>query len=649
MAGGPYRLSRRVAWLGMIGAGLWLTYLQTERDALHAARTYNSAVADRVNTTFLQAGKLLDALAVLPDTSELLLSGRGSPELARRIADLRLVLRQVMFLAILDADGRLRYASDDGLPLNSDLSDQDYFITLRHATAGSPKLYIGKLIKGRVSGRFFVPLSREVTDERGTFIGVVTAALDPAYFAEMFAFLNVGQEGNVSLFQRDGTIVARAPRHADYIGRSFFRGPLIQKYLPVADQGTLRLTTVLDGRDVLLSYVAIPQTPFVINTALDATEVFAIWHRSALFASVSGVAVLFVIGLAVWREIRQLSRQQEIATQTRLRNIFDHMAVFVGIFSPEGIILESNRTRRESTGMALEDVLGRYFWDLPHRTKFPEEQERMRLALGRVRKGETVRTDFARLDAAGQRIVIDSTFKPVLDSSGKVTEIVASAIDVSERRLLEDRLQKSLAEKETLLREIHHRVKNNLQIISSLLYFQAKKIKNPDDLAAIIDGRDRLQAMILVHERLYQSKDLSRIDFGGYVRSLVDRLAESYAPRPKAVATRIEADDLALPLDLALPCGMVISELLINAFKCAFPDGRNGEVAVRIADGDGRLAVTVSDNGVGLPEGFEAKAGESFGWQLINNLSAQIDGVVAVKREGGTAVTVSFPYREAAA
>jgi two-component sensor histidine kinase len=235
------------------------------------------------------------------------------------------------------------------------------------------------------------------------------------------------------------------------------------------------------------------------------------------------------------------------------------------------------------------------------------------------------------------------------DAEGRPVRMVGSITDINERKLADDRLQRSLLEKETLLREIHHRVKNNLQIISSLLYFQAQKIKNPEDLAAITDGRERLRAMIVVHETLYQSKDLSRIQLAGYVQSLAEQLAQSYVSRDRRIATRVEIGDQALPIEIALPCGMIVSELLINAFKYAFPDGRDGEVMIRVTHADERLAITVSDNGGGLPEGFAPDQTTSFGWQLINGLATQLNGTVSVARDHGTAVTVSFPYRAAAA
>ena len=211
-------------------------------------------------------------------------------------------------------------------------------------------------------------------------------------------------------------------------------------------------------------------------------------------------------------------------------------------------------------------------------------------------------------------------------------------------------MRRSLAEKETLLREIHHRVKNNLQIISSLLYFQAQKIGSPGALDIINDGRDRLRAMMLVHEKLYLSKDLSQVDFGGYVRTLVQQLANSHAPRDGRIAVKVEADGRSLPIELATPCGLLVCELVTNALKHAFPDGRAGEVTVRIAgdEDEDLMKVTVADDGIGLPEGFDPKAGGSFGWQLIEGLLSQVNGDLAVTHDTGTMVTVSIPFSAAA-
>ena len=216
--------------------------------------------------------------------------------------------------------------------------------------------------------------------------------------------------------------------------------------------------------------------------------------------------------------------------------------------------------------------------------------------------------------------------------------------DVTARVAVENALRESLAEKETLLREVHHRVKNNLQIISSLLHFHAKRVKDPADLAAFNDGRDRLRSMILVHEKLYQSPGLSKIDFGGYLKALVHDLQQSYAAATRRVRVRITADPVHLPIEAALPCGMIVCELMTNVFKYAFPGDRSGEAHVSLSAWENRVALTVSDDGVGLPSSFEIEQSGSFGWQLIRSLVNQLNGTLAIEGEGGTRVTVSFPY-----
>jgi len=229
-------------------------------------------------------------------------------------------------------------------------------------------------------------------------------------------------------------------------------------------------------------------------------------------------------------------------------------------------------------------------------------------------------------------------------SARHAVRTVGAMVDVTARVAAEEALRDSLREKETLLREVHHRVKNNLQIIASLLHFQAKKIKNPEDLAAFFEGRDRLRSMILVHEKLYQSRGLARIDFGNYLQSLSAELQRSHGARTgKRVDVRVTADELALPIEAALPCGMIVCELLTNVFKYAFPGEGNGTADIQLEARDGRVRLTVSDDGVGLPPDFDPEHSASFGWQLIHNLSAQLGGTMSVASEGGTRVMISFP------
>jgi PAS domain S-box-containing protein len=231
-------------------------------------------------------------------------------------------------------------------------------------------------------------------------------------------------------------------------------------------------------------------------------------------------------------------------------------------------------------------------------------------------------------------------------ANGKPLQSRGTVQDVTERVLAEETIRCALHEKEILLREIHHRVKNNLQIVSSLLHFQAKKVQDAQAISVFGEARLRLRSMILVHEKLYNSRDLSEVDFADYVRSLVGQLAQSFAHATRHVRTRVETAPVMLHIESALPCGMILAELITNVFKYAFPEERSGEIVVRLAIAAGRIELMVADNGAGLPAGFDPETARSFGWQLIRNLTEQLDGAIVIQREAGTCVTVSFPLHQ---
>jgi two-component sensor histidine kinase len=233
------------------------------------------------------------------------------------------------------------------------------------------------------------------------------------------------------------------------------------------------------------------------------------------------------------------------------------------------------------------------------------------------------------------------------DANGKPLRSVGTVQDITDRWEAEERLRISLAEKETLLREIHHRVKNNLQIISSLLHFQSRKAKGAENLAVFQEGRDRLKSMILVHEKLYQSQNLSRIEFGDYARSLLEEIGVSYRDSAKAMTLKVEAVAVYLPIETALPLGMLLSELATNVFKYAYPDGRGGELRVTVAGADGQLQLVVADDGAGLPERVNPEAPESFGLRLVANLATQLGGSVRYARGAGLSVEVRVPLANA--
>ncbi|WP_439956633.1 sensor histidine kinase [Nostoc commune] len=223
--------------------------------------------------------------------------------------------------------------------------------------------------------------------------------------------------------------------------------------------------------------------------------------------------------------------------------------------------------------------------------------------------------------------------------------------DISERQAAqrdrqewEAQIQASLLEKEVLLKEIYHRVKNNLQVISSLLSLQSAYIKDPDDLVIFKQSQQRIASMALVHEKLYQSQDLARINFGEYIRDLVASLFSAYEVNENAIALRVNIDEqVFLGLDTAIPCSLIIHELVSNSLKYAFPAGRNGTIYIEMSKNiDHEITLIVSDDGIGLPSNFNFKNMASLGWQLVDALTNQITGNIDIQGDSGVECQVKF-------
>lgn len=219
--------------------------------------------------------------------------------------------------------------------------------------------------------------------------------------------------------------------------------------------------------------------------------------------------------------------------------------------------------------------------------------------------------------------------------------------DITERRQAQELMQASLREKEALLREIHHRVKNNLQITSSLLRLQEGAIGDPQAREVFAGTQHRIRSMALVHEKLYQSTNLSEIDFGDYIRTLGDLLVKSFAADPSPVKLNVNGATVLLSIDVAVPCGLIINELLSNALKHAFPDGRSGSISVDLEDcGDGTCRVSVRDDGIGLPPNLDLASVTTLGLQLVAGLVQQIDGTLTVAATTiGTSFNIRFSMR----
>ena len=221
-----------------------------------------------------------------------------------------------------------------------------------------------------------------------------------------------------------------------------------------------------------------------------------------------------------------------------------------------------------------------------------------------------------------------------------VSDQVAMAVH---RKRSEEKILASLKEKEVLLKEIHHRVKNNMQVISSLLNLQSRRVKDPAVGEMLRESQRRIRSMALIHERLYQSSDLSRIEFSDYIRNLATHLFHSYQIDTSRIQLKIEADKIFLNINTAIPCGLIVNELISNALKHAFPNGRKGRLEIELhrVDKDGCI-LRVADDGVGFPEGLDLRRTETLGMQIVSTLVDQVEGRLEISRHNGTEFRLEF-------
>jgi two-component sensor histidine kinase len=227
--------------------------------------------------------------------------------------------------------------------------------------------------------------------------------------------------------------------------------------------------------------------------------------------------------------------------------------------------------------------------------------------------------------------------------------------EIARRLEVEEQLRKSLGEKEILLKEIHHRVKNNLQTVSSILNLQSRSISDPSVVAVFRDSQARVRTMAMIHEKLYRSDDLNRINFAEYGHSLATYLVRSYQVPSRPVFLKMEPSDVRLSIDSAVPCGLIINELVTNSLKYAFPPddpellarpakGQKNEIHIALAPTQGQqLCLTVSDNGIGFPDAIDFRETSSLGLRLVTTLTDQLAGTIDLSNRGGTCFKIVFP------
>jgi len=359
------------------------------------------------------------------------------------------------------------------------------------------------------------------------------------------------------------------------------------------------------------------------------------WLIAGVLALCIIEAILIFI-LLLNRKRRKLAEYELSASEKKFRNLIENAPVGISITLPDETAIEANSTLLEMFGYESKDE----FLKIPISTLYydPEDRKRFLQAVNRniVKDFET---RFKRKDG--------TVFWGTITSVSQVTEtgtvqIVNVLEDITERKQSEEKIRTNLEEKEILLKEIHHRVKNNLQSISGLLNLQAAYGDDVRVSKILKDSQNRILSMALIHERLYQLEDLSRIDFSDYVYQLSRQLKGSYGSIAENIFVRTECEEVFFNLDTAIPCGLIITELVSNALKHAFPEG-TGEIWIRLkTSGKGVYELSVSDNGIGMPSEVDFESATTLGLTLVQSFVEFLAGTIELDRDEGTAYRITF-------
>ncbi|KHK02977.1 sensor histidine kinase [Desulfovibrio sp. TomC] len=329
-----------------------------------------------------------------------------------------------------------------------------------------------------------------------------------------------------------------------------------------------------------------------------------------------------------------------VKNERLFRSSFEQAAVGMAHVSTDGQWLLVNDRLCQLVGCSRQELLGHSLVEaiVPEDMAAVEARVEESLA-GRLetfaRQGRCIRPD-------GVSIQVNLTVSLVRDDAGRPDYFVFVVEDITERRVAEEALRQSLKDKELLLREVHHRVKNNLQVISSLFFLQAEVTANAEARAVLLESRTRIASMALVHEGLYRSGDFGHIDLADYVTRLAGQLQSSLGQRG-GVCCKLGLEPIFVSIEKAAPLGLVLNELITNAIKHAYGPGQSGEVQVGARLEGDTIRVTVGDHGKGLPEGFSIEGTESLGMQLVANLTRQLQGQVRAENAGGARFTLIFP------
>ena len=382
-------------------------------------------------------------------------------------------------------------------------------------------------------------------------------------------------------------------------------------------------------------------TPFSVEYRLRHRD-GTIRHLSELGAPIAGSdgQPLYIDGVIFDMTERKREERMLAESDARLRTLVQTIPDLVWLKDVNGVYLSGNHMFERMYGEKEANIIGKTDYDFVNRelADFFREHDNRAMAAGKPLTNE----EWLTFADTGSRRLFETIKTPMYDAEGTLIGVLGIAHDITERKRAEDQVLNALKEKDVMLKEIHHRVKNNMQVIYSLLNLQAKNVADQSVRAMFEEARNRVNSMALIHERMYRSEDLAHIDFKDYLENLVSGIADTYDRRD--VVLSVEMEPLALDVNVGIPCGLIANELVSNSLKHAFPGGRAGRIRLGIRkNSEGGNILFVADNGIGFPAGVDFRNTTTFGLQLVTVLVGQIRGKIERSDGEGTTFSVTFP------
>ncbi len=366
--------------------------------------------------------------------------------------------------------------------------------------------------------------------------------------------------------------------------------------------------------------------------------------QAKAFLSEVTILILAIIGMFLYFVLNEknLSRSEK-----RFRRLTENMLDMVCLIDDNGMIHYANPIHKEILGYELSDLKDKEFFDFVH----PDDHELVKKEFSNtVSDLDPDNFEFRYIHKNGSSIWVETAGNFLLEETKKNTEDKQYAVfvsrDIAKRKKAELQIRKDLKEKKVLLQEIHHRVKNNMQVISSLLNLQSGFLEDDKTKELFQESRSRVFSMSLVHEKLYKSENLANIDFGEYINNLIKHLTSSYLIYPHQIRITYDINNIHLNINMAIPCGLIINELVSNALKYAFPENRKGEINISMKYIADNYEMIVSDNGIGFSVKIDPENLATLGLQLVHSLTKQLNGTIRIVHQKGTKFIINFKKLE---